>query len=100
MSHVITSACAGMCAAACVDECPVECIAGPVPLATLRAVAPAERAARFPGVQLFIDPERCIDCAACVPVCPEAAIVPERDLPPAEEAAAARNAAFFAISPR
>ena len=96
MSYVITSACAGVCAAACVEECPVECIAGPVPLETLRAVPAAGRAARFPGVQLYIDPERCIDCNACAPVCPAGAIHPADAVPPEHAAAAAENAAFFA----
>lgn len=95
MSYVITSACEGVCAAACVEECPVECIAGPVPLEQLRAVPLAERAARFPGLQLFIDPDRCIDCAACVPVCPAGAILRQDQLPPAQADEAARNAAFF-----
>ena len=95
MSHVITSACVGVCAAACVEECPVECIAGPVPVDEVQAVPPAQRAARFPGLQLFIDPERCIDCTACVPVCPARAILPAEALAPAHTGDAARNAAFF-----
>jgi len=31
--------------------------------------------------QLYIDPVECIDCGACVPVCPVAAIFPVDDLP-------------------
>ena len=31
--------------------------------------------------QLYIDPTVCIDCGACVPVCPVTAIFAEADLP-------------------
>jgi ferredoxin len=31
--------------------------------------------------QLYIDPIECIDCGACVPVCPVSAIFAEDDLP-------------------
>ena len=31
--------------------------------------------------QLFIDPVECIDCGACVPVCPVSAIFAQDDLP-------------------
>jgi ferredoxin len=31
--------------------------------------------------QLYIDPAECIDCGACVPVCPVSAIFTEDDLP-------------------
>ena len=30
---------------------------------------------------LYIDPVECIDCGACVPVCPVSAIFPLDDLP-------------------
>ena len=30
---------------------------------------------------LVIDPDECIDCAVCVPECPEAAIYAEEDVP-------------------
>ena len=33
------------------------------------------------GKQLFIDPEECIDCAACEPECPVEAIYAEDDVP-------------------
>lgn len=96
MSYVITSACVATCAAACVEECPVECIGGPVPMDELRKTPLPEREARFGRVQLFIDPDRCIDCSACAPVCPVSAIHRADRLPAGEEQALARNAAFFA----
>ena len=30
---------------------------------------------------LYIDPDECIDCGACVPECPVEAIFPEEDVP-------------------
>jgi NAD-dependent dihydropyrimidine dehydrogenase PreA subunit len=35
--------------------------------------------------QLYIDPVECIDCGACVPVCPVSAIFELDDLPLAAE---------------
>jgi len=33
---------------------------------------------------LYIHPDECIDCGACVPACPVEAIFPEADVPAAE----------------
>lgn len=95
MPYVITSKCVGTCDTACVDVCPSDCIVGPVPLAELRSVPPAERAARFAGTQMFIDPDPCIDCGACLDECPVAAIYPDDEVPPEHQGDIARNAAFF-----
>ncbi len=55
MPYVITEACINTKDRACVDVCPVDCIyEGPD--------------------QLFIHPDECIDCGACVPACPVTAI--------------------------
>ncbi len=85
MTYVITQKCLGTCDTGCVDVCPVECIVGVRPVAELRALPANERG------QLFIDPDECIHCAACVDECPVAAIVPDDDAPPAD---VERNAAF------
>lgn len=62
MPYVITEACIGTKDKACVDVCPVDCI--------------------YEGEQqLFIHPDECIDCGACVPECPTEAIFSEDDLP-------------------
>jgi len=53
-----------------VDACPVDCI------------HPKKDEAPFEGADmLFIDPVECIDCGACVPVCPVSAIFALDDLP-------------------
>jgi NAD-dependent dihydropyrimidine dehydrogenase PreA subunit len=96
MAHVITQKCVGTCDSACVDVCPCDCILGPVPIEELRQVAAPERAARFPGIQMFIDPDVCIDCGACIAECPVAAIYLDDDVPSEHRDDIARNAKFFA----
>jgi len=96
MTYVITQKCVGVCDSACVDVCPVDCIIGPVPLDELRAVPAAQRATAFPGIQMFIDPDECTDCGACVAQCPVDAIYLDTDVPAAHQQDVARNADFFA----
>jgi ferredoxin--NADP+ reductase len=43
----------------------------------------------------YVDPDACIDCGDCVPVCPVDAICPEEKLPRGHAAALALNARFF-----
>lgn len=88
MTLVITRACETCLDAACVDVCPVDCISGEVPVETIRGQP-------RPGLQLFIDPEACICCAACEPECPVGAIVDEDDLPQGADDLE-RAVAFFA----
>jgi len=58
-------------------------------------VPEAERGQRFPTVQLFVDPDECIDCGACLPECPAEAIYAEHDVPDKHREDIARNASFF-----
>ena len=95
MAYVITKKCEGVCNTACVDVCPCDCIIGPVSLEQLRAVPEADRGRVFSGVQLFIDPDECIDCGACVAECPAAAIYLDDDVPSEHREDIARNAEFF-----
>ena len=44
---------------------------------------------------LFIDPVECIDCGACVPVCPVSAIFALDDLPEKWKEYAEKNAKYF-----
>jgi len=72
MTVVITRLCQDCVDGACVDHCPVDAIV---------EHRPGDRASELPH-QLFINPERCICCMACVPECPWEAIYNEDDVPP------------------
>jgi ferredoxin len=63
MPFIITDPCIDTKDTACVDVCPVDCIHP-------RKDEPEFDATRI----LYIHPEECIDCGACVPACPVAAI--------------------------
>ncbi len=65
MTHIITRLC--LRDTACVEVCPVECMV---------LGQPEEQ---WP--LLYIDPDTCIDCGACVPECPYEAIFPEEEVP-------------------
>jgi ferredoxin len=62
MTYVVTEGCILCKHTDCVDVCPVDCF--------------------FEGPNfLVIDPDGCIDCAVCVPECPENAIYADNDVP-------------------
>ena len=62
MTHLIAEACIDCVNRSCVKECPVDCI--------------------YEGARsLYIQPDECIDCGACVPACPVEAIHHQDDLP-------------------
>ena len=78
MTYVICEPCIGTKDASCVDVCPVDCI---------HTTDEAEI--------YYIDPEECIDCGACEPVCPVTAIFPDFDVPDEWEKWTKVNADFF-----
>jgi NAD-dependent dihydropyrimidine dehydrogenase PreA subunit len=84
MAYVIAEPCIGTKDTACVDACPVDCIH-----------PKKDEAAHAESEQLFIDPVECIDCGACVPVCPVSAIYAADDLPEKWAAFAEKNAAHY-----
>jgi NAD-dependent dihydropyrimidine dehydrogenase PreA subunit len=71
MPFVITDPCIGTKDTSCVDVCPVDCI------------HPRKDEPEFESAtMLYIHPEECIDCGACVPACPVAAIYDSHDTTP------------------
>lgn len=62
MTHVVTKPCDGCRYTDCVVVCPVECF-------------------HEGETMLYIHPDVCIDCEACVPECPVEAIFHEDDVP-------------------
>ena len=74
MAFVITDPCIDTKDTACVDVCPVDCI------------HPRKDEPEFePATMLYIHPEECIDCGACVPACPVAAIYDAPETTPASQ---------------
>jgi ferredoxin len=74
MPFVITDPCIGTKDTACVDVCPVDCI------------HPRKDEPEFEqATMLYIHPEECIDCGACVPACPVAAIYDSPESTPASQ---------------
>jgi NAD-dependent dihydropyrimidine dehydrogenase PreA subunit len=72
MSFIIGRPCDGVCDTACVEVCPVDCINGPINIdGTGAEVRDMDIKS---GDMLYINPEECIDCGACVPECPVEAI--------------------------
>jgi ferredoxin len=59
MAYTICEPCIGTKDTACVDVCPVDCI------------HPRKDEPEFETeTMLYIHPDECIDCGACVPACP------------------------------
>ncbi len=81
MAYIIAEPCIGTKDTACVDVCPVDCI-HPAKNRDYRGGPENQGTKNFDEVpQLYIDPQECIDCGACVPVCPVTAIFVLEDLP-------------------
>ncbi|MEC7198698.1 MAG: ferredoxin family protein [Candidatus Thermoplasmatota archaeon] len=72
MTHVVTEACVMHKYQDCVAVCPVE-------------------AFREADNYLVIDPDECIDCAACVTECPVEAIFADTDVPEDQESWIEKN---------
>ena len=84
MTYVIAEPCIDIKDRSCVDVCPVDCI------------HPRKDEPDFEKeTLLFIDPEVCIDCGACEPACPVAAIFPADLVPPQWAHYTEMNAAWY-----
>ena len=85
MSYIIAEPCIGVCDASCLKYCPVDCIHGPYKKDDYGDGAQElkEAGKSIQNLQLYIDPNECIDCGACEPECPVEAIF-EEDAVPAE----------------
>ncbi len=88
MAFTICEPCIGTKDTACVDVCPVDCI------------HPTKDADGFEDAEmLYIDPDECIDCGACVPECPVEAIFYDDDVPSQWHEFIALNAEMAAKTP-
>ncbi|PTT66210.1 ferredoxin [Arthrobacter sp. HMWF013] len=77
MVYVVTEACIDVQDKSCMQECPADCI--------------------FEGGRMtYINPDMCIDCGACVSLCPVEAIYYDAELPADQEQYIELNERFFA----
>jgi len=84
MAYIICEPCVGTKDTACVDVCPVDCI------------HPRKDEAEFATADmLYIHPDECIDCGACVPACPVEAIFALDETPQKWEDFIPKNAAYY-----
>jgi ferredoxin len=82
MAYVITDTCTKD--ELCVEACPTDCI------------HPKKDEEGFEAApQLYVDPEGCIDCGACVPVCPSNSMFLVDDVPADKQEFIAKNAAHY-----
>jgi NAD-dependent dihydropyrimidine dehydrogenase PreA subunit len=79
MTYTITDPCIDTRDKSCVEVCPVDCI------------HEEEGSDRM----LYIDPDECIDCGACEPVCPVTAIFAEDDVPDSQKEFTQLNAQWY-----
>ena len=76
MTYVIAEPCVDVLDKTCIEECPVDCI--------------------YEGDRkLYINPDECIDCGACEPLCPMEAIFFVDHLPEKWQGHKQSSAAFF-----
>ena len=80
MTYVVTDNCQKCRFTDCVTVCPVDCFHGDKEM-------------------LYIDPDECIDCGACVPECPVDAIFPDDEVPEEWTAFIAKNYERFDVEP-
>lgn len=82
MAYVITDTCTKD--ELCVQACPVDCI------------HPKQDEGGFADApHLYVNPNDCIDCGACVPVCPTNSVFALDDLPAELSSFAETNAAHY-----
>jgi len=92
--YVIGQACLDVVDRACVQECPVQCIyeiidgqlIGKDRDGAIENVHPPHEELQFlyGDRMLYIHPDECTSCDACLPVCPVNAIYPADEMPPEE----------------
>ncbi len=79
MTYIITEPCIDVLDKSCVEVCPVDCIHFEEGVDRME----------------YIDPDECIDCGACEPVCPVTAIFAEDDCPDDQKEFIELNAKWF-----
>jgi NAD-dependent dihydropyrimidine dehydrogenase PreA subunit len=79
MSYIIGHKCISCIDGACLTVCPVDCINGPIHPDNMGKESIGLSQEEKIGKQLYINPDICIDCGACLPECPVDAIYPTEE---------------------
>lgn len=100
MSYIIGTSCVGVCDTACVHACPVDCIHGPIYPNGVGKEVKLMAKEDLQGRQLYINPNDCINCGACLPECPVDAIFEtEQDAINADQTdSVKKNYSFFGLT--
>lgn len=101
MSYIIGKPCDGVCDTACVNVCPVDCIHGPIDINGMGGEVETMSKEDLLGKQLYINPDECIDCGACLPECPVQAIYDSEDQTirvEGDEMSVKKNYEFFGLN--
>ena len=77
MSYIIGKDCIGCIDTSCVNVFPVDCINGPILIDGLGKEVMGMSDEDKVGKQMYINPDVCIKCGACIPECPVDAIYRE-----------------------
>ena len=78
MTYIVTETCVDLKDKSCIEVCPVDCI----------HEVDVDR-------MVYIDPDECIDCGACVDPCPVDAIFAEEDVPTSQTRFIEINKIYF-----
>jgi len=99
MSFIIGKSCVDCMDMGCAGACPVDCIHGPIDIEGSGGEIEKNGRTFYPGGQLYINPDVCINCGACVPECPVNAIYEDEGLAikADDEASVHKNYEFFGL---
>jgi ferredoxin len=99
MSYIIGNKCVSCIDTSCVNVCPVDCINGPLRMDDIGTDIKNATEEQKQGLQLYINPNNCINCGACVPECPVDAIYrnEEEAIPLGDEISIHKNYEFFGL---
>jgi NAD-dependent dihydropyrimidine dehydrogenase PreA subunit len=97
MSFIIGKDCIGCVDISCVAVCPVDCINGPIDIDGMGKEVKNMSKEELVDKQLYINPDVCILCGACVPECPVDAIYRDEKeaIALGDEAAINKNYEFY-----
>lgn len=99
MSYIIGNKCVSCIDTSCVNVCPVDCINGPIRTDDVGSDVKNMTDDEKVGKQLYINPNDCINCGACVPECPVDAIYRSEDeaISLGDEISVHKNYEFFGL---